>query len=130
MEAVKKALTRLVRAGLELKKLQDAYVQVGLNDTKLFVINGDILDAIYLLVGEKTNTFEESITHTVMTAPILTVERRVEMLAAEYRKNHLNAEQQKPEMPKPVFFSQEETEKMYRTAGGYRYETPEGDWSK
>ena len=119
---MKDSLLRLVKAGLATKKLQEAYVTVGLDDNTLFDIYVNILDAIYGLIGEHTNTFEESVTYIVMTAPILSDERRATMLEAEYRKNH-------PEQPKPNVCTTAELFKMFNENGGYLRETPEGDWS-
>ena len=125
MNSVKDALLRLVRAGLSTKKMQEAYLTVGLDDNMLFVIYGNILDAIYALVGEHTETFEESVTHLVMTAPLLTDERRVEMLMAEHKK-HFGVSAQ----PAPYITEPEEMKRMFQENGGYLLrETPEGDWS-
>ena len=120
MNNVKDALLRLVHAGLETKKMQEAYLTVGLDDNKLFDVYGSILDAIYNIVGEHTETFEESVTYISMTAPILTEERRWKMLVAEYAKRN-------PEQPQPYTFERKDMKELHEKNGGYM--TPEGDWS-
>ena len=122
MNGIKDALLRMVRAARETEALQKQYLEVGLDDNPVFEIWGNIVDAVYALVGEHTETVEESVTWTVLKAPILSDERRAEMLYAEHLKHN-------PEfkMPKPNILEREEMRKMVRENGGYM--TPEGDWS-
>ena len=120
MKEIRDALLRMVRAGMKTKAMQEKYLEIGMDDQPWFDIWGDILDGIYFLIGEHTQTFEESTTYIVMDAPILSEERRVKMLYYEYEKNH-------PVQPKPHTYEVEELADMYRRNGGYM--TPEGDWS-
>lgn len=120
MDGIKDALLRMVRAGIKTKNMQEAYLKVGLEDNALFDIYGDILDGIYCILGEKRNTFDQSVTFTAMSAPYLTDERRTEILYAEYMKNH-------PDQPRPLTAERVDVREMYNRAGGYM--TPEGDWS-
>ena len=125
MDRIKDALLRLVKAGRTAKTMQEAFVTVGLKDNALFDIYGNILDAIYAIVGERTETFEESVTHLAMTAPILTDERRMELLYSEYKKNYGIASQ-----PAPYITEPREMKELFEKNGGYLLrETPEGDWS-
>lgn len=120
MEGIRDALLRMVRAGRKAERMLDAYVEVGLNENTINEIYGQILDGIYCLIGEKTSDFENSITHLAMTAPLLTEERRTEMLYAEYRKNN-------PVQPKPNTIERDEMIGMHQKNGGYI--SPEGDWT-
>lgn len=120
MNEIKDALLRLVTAARDTKRLQEAFVNVGLKDNMIFGVYSEISSAIYDLIGEKTDTFEESVTNLVLTVPYLTNERRAEMLMAEYRKNH-------PEMPAPNIMSSDGMKELFERNGGYM--TPEGDWS-
>lgn len=120
MKEVRDALLRMVRAATKAKAMQEKYLEIGMDDQPWFDIWGEVLDAIYFLIGEHTQTFEESVTYIVMTAPILTDERRVKMLYAEYKKNF-------PDQPRPHTYEVEELADMYRRSGGYM--TPEGDWT-
>ena len=120
MNEVRDALLRMVRSGLEVKSLQETYLKVGLDDGPLFGVFGDICDAIYYLIGEHKEQFTDSLTYLVMNAPILSEERRVEMLMAEYRKNF-------PEQPGPSLMSSDGMKELYERNGGYM--TPEGDWT-
>ena len=119
MKDIKGALSHMVTAGMKADELQKAYVKVGLNDNIVFTIWSEVVSGIYDMVGENTPTFEESATATVMTAPYLTVERRTEMLYAEYCKNH-------PDQPKPQIIEPDAMRRMMERNGGYM--TPEGDW--
>lgn len=120
MENIRDALLRLVRAGMAAKRMQEAFLNGGLNDNPLFQIYGDIADAIYCLIGEHTDTFEESTTHLALTVPALDDEHRVRVLMAEYKRNH-------PDQPAPHFIRRDEMKDSVRKNGGYI--SPEGDWS-
>ena len=122
MDNVRSAIARLVKAGLNARKMQKQSLEVGLEDTLIFQIWGEIMDAIYALIGEHTETLENSITYVAMTAPALSDERRTEILYNVY-KRHYGEEK----MPRPHIMEQKDMRKMHRENGGYM--TPEGDWS-
>lgn len=122
MNEIRDALSRLVKAAMRAKAMQEHYLKIGIDDQPWFEIWGDILDGIYSLIGEHTDTFDHSATFITMNAPILSNERRTEMLLSEYRKNH-------PVQPAPHTFEVNKIADMYRKNGGYMYETPEGDWT-
>lgn len=124
MEGIRDAILRMVKAGLETKKLQEAYANAGLDDNALFQIFSEISSAIYDLIGEQTETFEESKTNTLMNAPCISVEKRAELLYNEYVRNNSCTIQSKP-----ITVTTEQMKEMYRKSGGYLRETPEGDWS-
>lgn len=122
MKEIKDALLRMVMAENKIEKMRKAYVEANLDDNMLFEAIGDIHDAIHALVGHGED-YINGATNIVMSAPILTIERRVEMLYAEFRKNH-------PVLSSPVITDREEMKKMFKENGGYLLrETPEGDWS-
>jgi hypothetical protein len=120
MEHIRDALLRLVKAGVAIKKLQETYLQCGLDDDPLFNAYGEIADAICILTGEHKNTFEETTTHLALTVPGFDAEHRVRVLMAEYKRNH-------PEQPAPHFINRDEMRKSVKRNGGYI--SPEGDWS-
>lgn len=87
MQNVKDALLREVDVCREMLKLHDAMASCGYLENPYWDTFSTSADAIYKLIGEHTETFEESITYLVLTAPYLTNGRRAEMLYAEYQKN-------------------------------------------
>lgn len=95
MQNIKDALLRDVDVCREMLKLHDAMASCGYPENPFWDTFSTAADGIYKLIGEHTETFEESITNLALTAPYLTNERRVEMLMAEYKKNF-------PEQPHPV----------------------------
>ena len=120
MSGIKDALLRMIRAARRIKEVEEKYVDAGLNSDPLFESYGDILDAIYYLIGEDKkglDEFRQSATFTTMTAPILSNERRTEMLMAEYMKNH----PEEPEQPKPNTIDPKQMKELYRRNGGYMY---------
>lgn len=124
MESVRNALRKIVKADRRIQELRELYIKVGLNDDPLFETHGDLMDAVYTIIGEHLDgEFEDSITALAMETPFLNNERRVEMLMAEYRKNH-------PEQPKPNTIKAEEILDLYKKNGGYTSTiiSPEGEW--
>jgi len=77
----KKVLTHLIRAGRDARNMENVLSTIGYEETPFFHMYGDICDAIYTLIGEKTETFDESITCAVMTDPITPDETWAEELA-------------------------------------------------
>lgn len=119
MNEIRDALLRMVKTALFLKKMAGAYTALGLDDNPHHEAFGDLCDAIYCLVGEHVEEFDKSVTCLAINAPILSDERRTELLLSEYRKNH--------SQPKPNTIEPDMMRKMTKKNGGFM--TPEGDWS-
>ena len=115
MSNVKDALLRMFRSAKTAKEYAD---KLHPYETPYDDIYGEIADAIYDLVGEKTENFQDSLTYTVLHAPILE-ERAASMLYYKYRQIQAG-------MPAPNTFTQEEMKAMHEKNGGYI--TPEGEW--
>lgn len=122
MDNIKDALLRFVNSAMKIQKMQESSRELGLRDDNLFYVYGDILEGIYRLLGEHTETFDLSVTHVVMSTKSLPADRRVQLLMAEYKRNH-------PEQPNPQFIDPEKMRENVEKVGGYHYQTPEGDWS-
>ena len=122
MDNIRDALLRMVTTAMFLKKMAGAYTVLGLDDNPHHNAYGDLMDAIYYLIGEHVEEFDKSVTYLAINAPILTDERRTELLLSEYMKNHPEQVRQ----PKPNTMERSEFRKMVKKNGGYQ--TPEGDW--
>lgn len=127
MDNIRDALLRMVTTARFLKKMAEAYTVLGLDDNPHHEAYGDLMDAIYYLVGEHTEEFDKSVTWIAMNAPFLTDERRTELLISEYKKNHMVESHLEQKQPKPHTFTRKDDKQMFRKNGGYQ--TPEGDWS-
>jgi len=90
MKNIKDALLHEVKAARKLYEMNQAMVSCNCLDNPFFTIYASIADSIYALIGEDTKTFEESVTHTAITTPYLTDERRASMLFSVYEKNFPN----------------------------------------
>lgn len=123
MDNIRDALLRMVTTARFLKKMAEAYTVLGLDDNPHHNAYGDLMDAIYYLIGEHTEEFNKSVTYLAINAPILTDERRAELLLSEYMKNHMEQVRQ----PKPYTFTREDDKQMFRKNGGFM--APEGDWT-
>ena len=77
----KKVLTHLIRAGRDARNLENVLSTLGYNETPYFNLYGDITEAMYTLLGENTESFDESITYAVMNDPLTSDEACAEELA-------------------------------------------------
>ena len=137
MENIENALSRMVQAALDAKKLQEAFEAVGLSDDKIFQIYGTVADAIYYLIGEKTDAFELSLTCLVLGNDGMDLHDRVKMLMAEYRKNEAlreydekilaACEEDEKRQPEPVITEPEKMREMYAKNGGYLWRRKHND---
>ena len=135
MYGTKDALLRLVRAWIRTDKAIESYLKAEIKSNLLIRANGEIQEAISILVGEADVDLEDSVTNTALTAQFLTDERRVELLMAAYRKNV----EHKTSNGMDMKFRVVDMETMVRKNGGYSAsigyvppktgeETPEGEW--
>ena len=70
----KKILTHLIRAGRDALNLENMLTTIGYKETPYFNLYGDISEAVYTLLGEQTESIDESITHAVMRDPLMSDE--------------------------------------------------------
>ena len=84
---IESVLNDMASAGMIAKKMDDVLHKAGYDDNPYFSIYGHITDAIYKLIGESTETFEESVTYLVMNS-MISDNRRLELLVKEYKKTH------------------------------------------
>lgn len=125
MENVRDALLRMVRAAKDANFQMDFYKRVGIGTDRIFNIYGNIADAIYCLIGEKTENFDESITNLALTTPYLSDSRRAEILYSAYKNNVLLGNEPMTVQPKPYTISDEEFRKLARDHGYYAMEVGE-----
>ena len=122
MDGMRDALLRLVRAWTETNEMLEAYVKANLDSNTLYRVCGEIGESIEILIGEADADWESSVTNMVLTAPLLTVDQRSDLLMCAYRVNN-------PAQPAPQIMEREDMRRCVEKSGGYLYETPEGDWS-
>lgn len=84
---MKETLIRMVNAARECMSADRKLQEIGFENTPLFNIYGTIADAIYYLIDEKTDTFEESMTFQVLNDETLSDEECADMLL--YHKQRL-----------------------------------------
>lgn len=119
MDNIKSALLGMVNAATLAKKMDKGMVELGYSETPYATLYADISDAIYQMIGEHTDRFEDSVTYTMLTAPYLDNERRAASLAYVYAKNF--------SQPKPDTMEPDAMKKLHEKNGGYV--SPEGDWT-
>ena len=133
MNEVRDALLRMVRAYRKVGEILDVYVRIGLVSETLEDAQGEIAEAVYQLLGEHTEEFRDSVTSSVLTAPIMSDERKAKILYSEWAKKHTwindmaKQPKQKAKQPKPNTIEPNEMRKLVRKNGGYM--SPEGDWT-
>lgn len=77
-----KTLENIISACRTAKDSDDALRSVGYIETPYFKIYGHIMDALYDLLGENTETFDESITYRIMEDKNLTNSQRAELFVS------------------------------------------------
>ena len=75
-------LTHLVKTARDTLNLENSLTQLGYSETPYFNIHGEIMDAIYAMTGEDTDTLEESVAYSAVHDICLTDEQCAEELAA------------------------------------------------
>lgn len=118
MQNIKDALLRMYRVAKMAQKYEKAMDPYESPFTEIY---GNAADAIYYLLGEKTELFTESETFNILNTVSLTEDRAVELLMNEYKKNTVEYP-----MPKPWFTPRRLMKE--RAEEGNGYVSPEGDW--
>ena len=76
-----KVFVHLVKAGRDAYHLEQKLNGLGYRETPYFNLYGEISEAMYHMLGEKTDSFEESITHAAVHDMLTTDEECAEHLA-------------------------------------------------
>ena len=63
---IKTGLLHLVKAGRDAMHIEKTLKDIGYNETPYFNLYGEICNAIYALLNEETDTFDESETYAAM----------------------------------------------------------------
>ena len=84
---VKRALTHLVKAGRDALHLEKTLTQLGYKDTPYFNLYGEISEAMYCILEEDTDSFEESETYNAMHDIYTPDETCAEQLAEIFNNN-------------------------------------------
>ena len=111
MGNMKDALMRIINVAIEAKNIDEELSKHGYPDSPYAKFFGELAEGLYILVGEHSETFEESSTYAVMTAPFMDSERRAACLTHLYEINN--------QQPKPVIFDRQEMVVMHDKCGGY-----------
>ena len=75
-------LTHLIRAGRDALHLEKTLNSLGYRETPYFNLYGEITDAIYGILGEETDTVEDSLAHAALNDCLTPDEICAERLAA------------------------------------------------
>ena len=78
----KQVLTHLIRAGRDAMHLEKTLENLGYKETPYFHLYGEICDAVYCLLGENTDAFDESETYAAMHDIFTSDEMCAEKLAS------------------------------------------------
>ena len=85
MEA-REAFEKLVSVARTAKQNDDKLMELGYTYTPYFEIYGKVMDAIWYLLGENTETLSESITYNAVNYEGYTDEERVDLLMDKFKK--------------------------------------------
>lgn len=122
MEISRNGITELVHAARLSRKVSDnmrKLLKNGWGETDADDIYDYLTDCISELVGdhlEPDEDFEhDSVTMRLLNSPLS------DEAVADYIIR-------RAEPPKPITMTRDETKMLFEQTGGYRYETPEGEW--
>jgi len=83
----RKVLAHLVKAGRDALHLENVLTELGYKETPYYAMYGEITDAIYCLLNEETDTFDESATHKAMNDIYSTDTECADKLYDLYKRN-------------------------------------------
>ena len=83
---IREILRKMVTAGRTAYMCHTSMQDIGYDNTPYFDIYGEIADAIYVLIGENTQTYHESITYQTLTNLDMSISECVIRLGDEYDK--------------------------------------------
>lgn len=133
MEISKDALLRIVRAARLSIKVAETVNGFMFGEGKPWSIAdqivGDLEDAIYEMLGEKSDpksSFSESMTMRLLTGD-LSDEAITDYIITLNRLRKRTQGIEEVQQPKPQIISKEAGKRMYVQSGGYQY-TPEGEF--
>lgn len=118
MSEIRDALLRMIRAWQQTNRMLDAFIAAGLESKSLTVARDQIGEAVSIIIGEKDADWEDSVTYTALSAPILSEERRLKMLMAKMEESY--------RMPGPHFFDREKMAESVKKNGGYLFDHEKG----
>lgn len=84
---IENALLRLVKACRESHKLDQALMTAGYASSPYFSILGHIIDGIYFLIGDNTETLEESVAYQVLNNDSLSDSECVSILLRKHERS-------------------------------------------
>ena len=83
-------MRKLASTALDAKALCDAMDALGYENTPYHALFFNITDAIYDLLGERTETFEESCTYAALYPVGIPLEKRLRILLGETKSDPLD----------------------------------------
>lgn len=87
-------LNHLVRASRDALHMEQTLKGLGYNETPYFHLYGEITEAIYCMLGESTETFDESVTSTTINNMYLTDEHCAQELSEYCKEKQKKTEQE------------------------------------
>ena len=84
---MKEVLTHLIRASETARQMDAAMHDLGYTNNPYIDIFGEIADAVYYLLGEKKECFEDSATYWALNGDRLSEDDKLTILLEIYRKN-------------------------------------------
>lgn len=85
--SVKDALTRLVKIATNVDLIANTMHAAGFPETPYSQILGEVADAVYELLDEKTFCFDQSVTYYALFCCEGNVEYKTDLLMREYERN-------------------------------------------
>lgn len=84
---IRRVLEELVEIAVSTRKMDKAFLDAGYDNTPYFDIYAGAMEAVYHLLGEETETIDESVTYEAINNDSYTNDERVDLLMEEYERN-------------------------------------------
>ena len=88
---MKDAFSRLIRAADKARCIDKELSGIGYTENIYADIFGDIVDAVYLMLGENTDRLENSFAYVMLNADAVSADGRATMLAERFSKSVMSA---------------------------------------
>lgn len=84
---IEESLKRMLSIAVRSAKANEVMERIGFSSSPFFEIYGEAADAIFFLIGDRADRFENSVTYRALHEESLSEEERLEILMNEYKRN-------------------------------------------
>lgn len=84
---IEESLKRMIHIAVSSAEADEAMRSIGFSSSPFFEIYGEAADAIFFLIGDRADRFENSVTYRAIHEEGLSEDERLAILMDEYKRN-------------------------------------------